>query len=260
LTLLETQASLLREQLFRARWRIKQSNVLVVSEKEVGLKLALRSLSRHRRQLEEYIRHDPRFVPSLYPIKLSDDAPLVARLAADAASLVDVGPMAAVPGALADLMLEEMNICGPRVRLVENGGEIAASASIPLKVGLYAGRSPLSGKIGFTLSEADYPIGISTSSATVSHALSFGEADAAVVFSDSAAVADAAATSVCNAVTGKDIEASVQAGLEAAEKIDQVRGALIIRGLIVGRTGKLPQLMSINGDLSDMFRAAKMIL
>ena len=52
---------------------------------------------------------------------------------------------------------------------------------------------------------------MATSSATVSHAVSFGEGDAVVVYAESAALADAAATRICNAVKGEG-EAAVQKG------------------------------------------------
>jgi len=52
---------------------------------------------------------------------------------------------------------------------------------------------------------------LATSSATVSHAVSFGEGDAVVVYAESAALADAAATRICNAVKGEG-EAAVQKG------------------------------------------------
>jgi hypothetical protein len=249
----------LRDGLYRCRRLIKQSNLLIVSEQEMPIRVALVTALHHRRLLEGYIRRDSRFLGALSPIRLLEDSPLVARLAEDAAERADVGPMAAVPGALADLMVASMKLCGAEVRVVENGGEVAACSTRPLKVGIYAGLSKASGRIGFGLSEDDFPLGISTSSATVSHALSFGEADAAVTVADTAALADATSTAVCNAVVGEDVESSVQRGLEAAESMEAVRGALVIRGRFVGRTGKLPKLLSIKGSISDMFEAAQTV-
>jgi len=186
---------------------------------------------------------------------IDEASPKIVRLAAYAAEVAEVGPMAAVPGALAELAVLDMVSQGSVVNLVENGGEIAAVSSRPLNVGIYAGCSPLSGRVGFHLSEDDFPIGIATSSASVSHALNFGEADAAVVIADSASMADAAAKAVCNAVKGPDFEASVQSGLELSETIPKVRAALIIRGGYAGSVGKLPRLVRFNGDLDDFFKA-----
>jgi ApbE superfamily uncharacterized protein (UPF0280 family) len=241
--------------LFRARRLIKESNLLLVSNLPSAINAATRSVFFNRARLEEYLRRHRPFLWSLIPIEVEEDAPRVVRLAADAALVAGVGPFAAVPGAIADLALEEMLACGGSTSLVENGGEISAKSTRPLNVAIYSGNSPLSSCIGFRLEAGDFPIGIGTSSAVVSHALSFGEADAAVAVTDSAVLADASATAICNAVSGNDVEASVQAGLEAAEEISQIRGALVIRGRYVGSVGRLPRLLNLRGDLDDMWKA-----
>lgn len=155
--------------------------------------------------------------------------------------------MAAVAGALADLAVDAMLVTA-RVAVMENGGEISAESNTPIIVGLLAGGSSLSGKIGFRLKVEDFPIGVGTSSGTVGHAVSFGEADAATIIADNAALADAAATAVGNAVQGDDFEKSVQKGLEIAETIRGVRGSFIIRGEYAGIVGKLPELVRIEGE------------
>ena len=153
-----------------------------------------------------------------------------------------------IPGAIADVTVQNMLATGGSTCLVENGGEISAVSKRSLDVGIYSGKSPLSGKIGFHLVEEDFPIGIATSSGTVSHALNFGVADAATVIADTACFADACAKAVCNAVEGNDIERSVQSGLEVAENLEGVRCALVIRGGFAGIVGKLIKVLSINSD------------
>jgi len=134
--------------------------------------------------------------------------------------------------------------CG--VRVVENGGEVSAISDREICVALYAGANPLSNKIGFVLGGDGLPSGLATSSATVSRAISFGEADAAVVYAESAALADAAATRICNVVKGEE-EAAVQRGLEEADKIDHLYGVFIVKGRYVGRKGRLPKIVRIKG-------------
>jgi len=241
--------------LFRARKTVKQSSLLFVSNIMRAIQAAMRSVLLNRALLEHYLRRNPMLMYSLIPVEAEDDAPRVVRLASDAALAAEVGPFAAIPGAIADLALEEMLSCGASVCLVENGGEIAANSKTPLNVGIYAGDSPVSGRVGFQLDSCDFPVGIGTSSASVSHALSFGEADAAIAVSDTAALSDASATAICNAVTGKDAEASVQAGLEVAEMIPHLRGALVVRGGYVGSVGRLPELLSLDGELDEVFKA-----
>jgi len=240
---------------FRLRRTIKQSNVLVISDLARAIKLGIESILYHRSQLERYVGRRPEYALSLEPLYVEESAPEVVKMASLAAEVAQVGPMAAVPGTLAELAVRDMVFEGALVSLVENGGEIAATSTQPLIVGIYAGSSPLSGRIGFFLTLEDFPIGIATSSATVSHALSFGEADAAVVVANTSSLADAAATAVCNSVAGKDIEASIQSGLERAESILGVRGALVIRRNHIGTVGRLPRLMKLNGTRKELFRA-----
>jgi len=242
--------------LFRLRRTIKQSNVLAISDTARAIESGMKSIIYNRSQLELYIWRRPVYALSLDPLPIEESAPEVVKLASLAAEAGQVGPMAAVPGALAELAVKDMVSEGASVSLIENGGEIAAASTQPLIVGIYAGSSPASGRIGFHLDLEDFPIGIATSSATVSHALNFGEADAAVVIADTASLADATAKAVCNSVVGEDIEASVRSGLERAERIRGVRGALVVRRNYVGTVGKLPRLVKLNGTREELFMAS----
>ena len=244
-----------QENLYRVRKRIKQSNLLFLSETHEAVDAAVTSILQHRAALETYVRAHPHFELALDPIHVGGDAPEIVRLAAGAAEVAGVGPMAAIPGSLAELAVGVMLSTGSKINLIENGGEIAAASLCPLAVGIYAGQSVFSGQVGFLLSPSDFPLGIATSSATVSHALNFGQADAAVVVADTASMADAVAKAVCNSVQGDDCEASIQSGLETVEKIGHVRGALIIRGARIGMVGKLPKLAKFDGNLKGMLTA-----
>jgi ApbE superfamily uncharacterized protein (UPF0280 family) len=176
---------------------------------------------------------------------------------AKAAKLCDVGPMASVAGALADLMCDSMKsrkstegfdfpTC--KVALVENGGEISIDSEKPITVALYAGENELNLNLGFLIRKEDCPIGIGTSSATIGHAISFGQADAVTIFAKSAALADAAATRIGNIIKGNDIEKSINLGLDAVDELNGIYGAFISRQNKVGKTGKLPRLIKIEGD------------
>jgi len=232
--------------LYYANVKIKESNLHIISDKGEAISLAAETVYKQRLLLEHYIRRDLRFRYALKPIKPLENAPEAAKLACAAAEVADVGPMAALPGALADLATRSMRKLGCRVRVVENGGEVSATSDREICVALYAGATPLSNKIGFVLGGDGLPSGLATSSATVSHAISFGEADAAVVYAESAALADAAATRICNAVKGED-ETAVQKGLEEADKIDHLYGVFIVKGRYVGRKGRLPKIVRIRG-------------
>ncbi|WXG39774.1 MAG: UPF0280 family protein [Candidatus Freyarchaeum deiterrae] len=232
--------------LTRATYTIKQSKLTIETDHPPSIKIAVDSVKKNRADLEDYILKNPEFLTAYEPLEVKD-APEVVQNMANAAFEARVGPMAAVAGALADLAVNAMLI-EAKVAVVEDGGEISANSNTSIIVGLLAGYSSLSGKIGFRLKQGDFPIGIATSSGTVSHAVSFGEADAATVIADDAALADAAATAVGNAVQGDDFEKSVQSGLETAETIRGVRSSLVVRGEYAGLVGKLPQLVKIEDE------------
>jgi ApbE superfamily uncharacterized protein (UPF0280 family) len=168
---------------------------------------------------------------------------LVAKLMAEAAEKANVGPMAAVAGVLADLAVKAMVTAGCEVAVVENGGEISAVSNMPIDVAVAAGDTPLSKRFGFRLT--DFPVGIATSSGRFSHALSFGDAEAATVFCRNAGLADAAATAVGNVVKGDDYRGAIQQGIDKALSIPGVEGVLVMYGGLVGTAGKIPQLIKV---------------
>ena len=118
-------------------------------------------------------------------------------------TLANVGPMAAVAGAMAEFVSKDLLKISKQV-IVENGGDIYLATSRERTIGIYAGTSPLSMKLGITISPEDSPLGVCTSSGTVGPSLSFGKADAVCILSKSAALADAAATAVGNVVRGEE--------------------------------------------------------
>jgi ApbE superfamily uncharacterized protein (UPF0280 family) len=115
-----------------------------------------------------------------------------------------------------------------------------------LLVSIYAGQSPLSNTVGLQLTTLDLPIGIGTSSATVGHAKSLGEGDAAVAICENACLADAAATALGNKVSGSDCEESIYKALGVVDRFPDLRGVIIIRGEWIGTWGRLPQLVKIS--------------
>jgi len=235
--------------MIRIQERISETNLSIQTDRLEAARAALVAIQIHRIYLETYINRNQLFRASFEPVEVEASAPEIVKRMTEAALAARVGPMAAVAGALADLAVNAMGETEAKVRVVENGGEIAAVSDQDITVGVYAGHSPLSGRIGFRISHFDTPIGIGTSSATVGHAINFGEADSVTVFAGNAALADAAATAVSNAVRGRDVGASIQRGLDVAKTIAGVRGAFIIRGKHVGSVGKVPEPIKITGEL-----------
>jgi len=221
----------------------KESKLFLKFEREEFLEVAYSSLLRSRAELEEYLAVHPLFGSSLEPVEVEEDAPAVVKLMAEAAGKTGVGPMAAVAGAIAEIMLQAVVDEGCRFAIVENGGDVAMVVDKPARVAVYAGSSPFSGRIWFEVEPQETPLGVCTSSGTVGHALSFGNADAAVAFADGAALADAAATAIGNVV--KD-ESSVREGAEFARKLP-IRGAVVIKGRSISAWGKIPRVVKGEG-------------
>ena len=230
-------------QLFKETFTLKETKCTIISDKQQAIRAAIESIKRNRQELELYVRANPKFLYTLTPIA-APEKPLVARLMALAAEKAGVGPMAAVAGVIADLAVNDMTRQGCEVAVVEDGGEISVFSNRPVDVAVAAGEEPLSKRFGFRLTE--FPIGVATSSGRFSHALSFGDAEAATVFCKNAALADAVATAVGNVVKGEDAQAGIQAGISRGLSIEGVEGVLIIYKGQVGTAGKIPQLIKVD--------------
>ncbi len=181
---------------------------------------------RTRRQLESYIAAHPDFAVTLEPCLVKREAPDIVLEMARAGNICGVGPMAAVAGTLADIVGRWLLRDRAEV-IVENGGDIFMKIVEPVNVAVLAGKSPLSGKIALLVEPGEQPQGISTASGTAGHSFSKGRADAAVLLSHSAALADAAATAVGNVVQGS---ADLERALALARSIEGVTGAVVICG------------------------------
>ncbi|MCD6504037.1 UPF0280 family protein [Candidatus Bathyarchaeota archaeon] len=230
-----------------SRFKLKESNILLKTD-EKAFYPAAKAAVKYRVELDRYVEEKPEILWALEPIDCDENAPRIVKMMCMSAKKAKVGPMAAVAGALADLIAEAALQNGAAGVLVENGGELFVDGKYQFTVSIGAGKSPISQQIGLKLTPDLYPIGIATSSATVGHALSFGMADAVTVVSRNAALADALATAICNATRGERAEEAVKQGLRAAESYNEVRGVLIIVRDKVGVLGEIPELIRIQKD------------
>jgi hypothetical protein len=160
----------------------------------------------------------------------------------DAGENAGVGPMAAVAGAAAERVGNDLLLHSKEV-IIENGGDVFIKTRHPVTVGIFAGKSPLSLKIGLKVHSENHSIAVCTSSGTVGHSLSFGRADAVSVVSASCPLADAAATAIGNRVRSRS---DIARGIEFGKKIRGVEGVLIIIGDRIGVWGEL-ELVPLKG-------------
>jgi ApbE superfamily uncharacterized protein (UPF0280 family) len=213
---------------------VKETDLLVRAD-SILEKETLDLIVKHRNPLEHYIQRHPQFVRETAPVPQDPLAPAIVKTMIDAGRKAGVGPMAAVAGAIAEsvgtgLMAHSKDV------IVENGGDIFMMAGFSLTAAIHAGKSPLSEKIGVLMEPCGHPMAICTSSGTLGHSLSLGRADASLVISGSAALADAAATAIGNRVSRKgDIEPAIAFGKE----IDGVVGIVVVLGKEMGMWGEV---------------------
>ncbi len=213
---------------------VEETDCYISAASNLGGK-ARRLIQKYRSHLKKYIASHPLFLTTLEPFAAEVDAPLIVKAMCQAGEQSSVGPMAAVAGAIAHFAGEELAAFSQDV-IIENGGDIYLRSTRNRLIGIYAGQSPLSGKIGIEIQAKDTPLGISTSSGTVGHSLSFGKADAVVVLAETAVLSDAVATGIGNLII---TTADIQLGISRAQNIPGVRGIVIIKGEEMGVWGDI---------------------
>ena len=187
----------------RHHFQLQETIASILADREEDIRTACQGMEIARREVERHILTDPFFRTSFDPIPVRTTASIIIHMA-DAAHKAGVGPMAAVAGAVAYYALCQVRDQGTRFCIIDNGGDIALITDRQVRIGLYAGDSPLSGKYAFIIGPSDGIYGVCTSSATVGHSMSLGIADSVTVFGPDPVLADAIATAVCNELKPDD--------------------------------------------------------
>ena len=213
---------------------VKETDLYIHADSDLS-DLASEMVAQYRGYIEGYIRRHPSFLESLVPILVDEPAPSIINEMILAARIAGVGPMAAVAGAIAANVGRDLLSHTSQV-IVENGGDVFAKTHQTLLMGIYAGSSPLSLKIGLRLDCDNEPMGICTSSGTVGHSLSKGKSDAVCVVSPDCALADAAATAIGNVIRSP---VDISPAIEFGRTITGVTGLVIIMGDQIGCWGKV---------------------
>lgn len=180
----------------------------------------------YRKDILDYIDKNSTFRDSFEPIEMDDAAPDIVKDMIRKSTIAGVGPMAGIAGAIAGYTGRALlSYCSQII--VENGGDVFIKSDKERKLSVYAGNSPLSGKINLRIRPTDTPLGICTSSGTVGHSKSFGIADAATVIAHDATLADCVATQSGNLAKSAN---GLKTAIDYAKSIDGVIGALVIIG------------------------------
>ncbi len=227
--------------MLRERFHFRETHAALLAEEEGHLRAAKTAILAARAEVERVAARDPFFLAALEPYDPGPAGPVVDRMVLAAAE-ANVGPMAAVAGAIAAAGTEAMLGAGAAFGVVENGGDIAFVTDRPLRIGVHAGCSPYSDRFAFVLPVGEGVRGCCTSSATVGPSISFGVADAVTVFADDPAVADAWATRLCNDLRPGDRSAFTR--LDTA----RVAGVCAVVGAEVARWGTVPPVVRARVD------------
>ena len=214
---------------------VKETNLNIQTQTDLSQQ-AIRAAMEVRSQIEAGIAQQPEFATSFAPLPEPDIAPPIIRQMVAAGRAAQVGPMAAVAGAVAEFTGKALMESSSQV-VVENGGDIFMKSDTETIFTIFAGEnSPFSLRAGIKVAHSDSPFGLCTSSGTLGHSKSFGKADAVTVLAEDCALADAAATALANQIqTPKDINPAIEKG----QSIPGIQGLVMIMGDQIGLWGDL---------------------
>ena len=223
--------------MIREKFAYRETITTILADDVSHIEAAKEGMIAARTGLERYLLADPFFQMSYGPVPASSGAPETVRRMADASFEADVGPMAAVAASIGWAGVMSMQESGAVFGLIDNGGDIVLFSDRDVRVGIYAGSAPSSGKTAFIIPPQTEILGICTSSATVGPSVSFGIADSVTCFSRDPAKADAWATGLCNILTPETFGAAME----------RVAGSTVfavyaVIGDWIGRWGNLPEI------------------
>ena len=202
--------------------------------------LITETIVQERKNIEKFILLHPAFASALKPIRLLPEAPPIVQKMAKASKVTGLGPMASVAGTLAQYGVEAAMKAGCTDVLVENGGDMYIASSSPVTIGIYAGKNSIGAQLAFHILPEDLPLSICSSSSEMGHSLSFGNCELATVVAKEAALADSAATLVCNSISKQEDVAQV---LDDVGRIEGIQGILVVKDNNVGLWGTLPKIV-----------------
>ena len=176
---------------------VEETDLWVAARQDLSASMAdhVRQL---RGQIRAYAAIHPQFLPSLIPLDAGPHAPEIVRRMCRAGQLTGVGPMAAVAGTVAQMVAEHFHGQSPDL-LVENGGDTYLFSTRDRHIGILS-MPDEDVRLCVPVRAIEFPCSFCASSAKIGHSLSFGNADLVVTRAKDAALADAAATALANAL------------------------------------------------------------
>ena len=229
--------------MIREHFEVEETAVTIISERRF-IKIAKDAIFEARSQIKMKISQDPFFKTTYDPYSASPGDGCVVERMCGASKAANVGPMAAVAGAIAEFAVKRMKDAGAKYAIVDNGGDIAMITDRETLIGLYAdvNKERLSLKVPAT----GRIIGICSSSASVGPSVSLGRTEISTVISNNVALADACATMLGNLIKGSD---DMEGPAEKVCAVDGVTGCLAYCDGMLAMCGDVPEL--VRSDAND---------
>jgi ApbE superfamily uncharacterized protein (UPF0280 family) len=236
-----------------AKVEIEETAATIASEREF-LASAVEAIRSTRSQIERQIRQDRFFLTTLEPYDPEPSSASAIKRMCAASAAAGVGPMATVAGMIAQEALEAMVSEGCRHGWVDNGGDIALILEKPATLEIFSDPESRNA-CALELEPTDEIIGVCTSSGTLGHSVSFGNADVALAIADDAVLADALATAIGNAVTNKE---SLNTCFDRFKNMDGFRAGLAMIEGSISIHGKVPRIVEVEHNPQRLTTHAKM--
>jgi ApbE superfamily uncharacterized protein (UPF0280 family) len=236
-----------------AKVEIDETAATIAADREY-LASAVETIRSTRSQIERQIRHDRFFLTTLEPYDPEPSSERVIRRMCAASAAAGVGPMATIAGVIAQEALEAMVSNGCRHGWVDNGGDIALILEKPATLEILSDPESTNA-CALELEPTEEIIGICTSSGTLGHSISFGNADVALAVADDAVLADALATAIGNAVKDKE---SLSTCFDRFKSIDGFRAGLVMIEGSSSMHGKIPRIVEVEHNPERLTTHGKM--
>lgn len=187
--------------------------------------------------VENNILSDPVFGKTFDPYVPSENCHALIKRMCSASVKANVGPMAAVAGAISEYVSEYVTERGCDDFIIDNGGDIAIRSDRSVTVGMYGGK--IADGTVMDIPPHDGIYGVCSSSGKVGHSFSEGIANIATVFSRSPILADACATRLGNIVKSEN---DLKSAVEDICSVNGVDGCIAMCGESVALGGDVPNM------------------
>jgi ApbE superfamily uncharacterized protein (UPF0280 family) len=193
------------------------------------------ALIKCRTELDNYIAKDPQLLKTKSPKRVGFGAPRIVREIASAGRKAKLGPSSALIGAVAEYVGKEL-LKNSKEVVVDGGGKMFMKITKTRRVMVHAGTSPFSEKITLEMDADQTPTGICLLNDQDKAEIYHGKADAIIITSGSAALAESSAYAIGNVISSIE---DIQGGLNVAKRIRGIRSILIIKGDHMGASGRM---------------------